>query len=135
MEVMDITSEMIKRLRDKTGVGMMDCKRALESTGGDMDAAIEYLRKKGAAVPVCQLRAIDPNQSTEEGIGGLARVGNPLLLLLIYAIYARPRKLTFFLESPAFALDEPFVHADREDGKGLARAGSNAPDSFIRTTT
>jgi elongation factor Ts len=47
---MEITSEMIKQLRDKTGAGMMDCKRALESSGGNLDAAIEYLRKKGAAV-------------------------------------------------------------------------------------
>lgn len=47
---MEITREMIKSLREKTGAGMMDCKRALESTGGDMDAAIEYLRKKGAAI-------------------------------------------------------------------------------------
>ena len=47
---MEITSEMIKKLRDQTGAGMMDCKRALESTKGDMNAAIEYLRKKGAAV-------------------------------------------------------------------------------------
>jgi elongation factor Ts len=47
---MDITSGMIKSLRDKTGAGMMDCKKALESAGGDMEAAIEYLRKKGAAV-------------------------------------------------------------------------------------
>lgn len=44
-----ITSELVKKLREKTGAGMMDCKRALEETGGDMDAAIEYLRKKGAA--------------------------------------------------------------------------------------
>ncbi len=50
MEVMQITNEMIKNLRDKTGAGMMDCKRALESVGGDMNAAIEHLRKKGAAV-------------------------------------------------------------------------------------
>jgi elongation factor Ts len=47
---MDITSETIKKLRDRTGAGMMDCKRALESTGGDMEKAIDYLRKKGAAV-------------------------------------------------------------------------------------
>ncbi len=52
MDVMTITNEMIKSLRDKTGVGMMDCKRALEAVGGDMDAAIEHLRKKGAAVSV-----------------------------------------------------------------------------------
>jgi elongation factor Ts len=47
---MEITSDMIKKLREKTGAGMMDCKRALESTGGNMDAAIEFLRKKGAAL-------------------------------------------------------------------------------------
>ncbi|MBX2990339.1 MAG: elongation factor Ts [Bacteroidetes bacterium] len=46
---MEITSEMIKNLREKTGAGMMDCKRALEASSGDMNAAIEYLRKKGAA--------------------------------------------------------------------------------------
>jgi elongation factor Ts len=48
--VMEITSEMIKKLRERTGAGMMDCKRALEASGGNMDAAVEYLRKKGAAV-------------------------------------------------------------------------------------
>jgi elongation factor Ts len=46
---MAITSEIVKKLREKTGAGMMDCKRALEATNGDMDKAIEYLRKKGAA--------------------------------------------------------------------------------------
>lgn len=45
-----ITSELVKSLRDKTGAGMMDCKRALEETNGDMELAIESLRKKGAAV-------------------------------------------------------------------------------------
>lgn len=44
-----ITTEMVKQLRGKTGAGMMDCKRALEETGGDSEQAIEYLRKKGAA--------------------------------------------------------------------------------------
>ncbi len=47
---MVITNEMIKNLREKTGAGMMDCKRALEAVGGDMNAAIEHLRKKGAGV-------------------------------------------------------------------------------------
>jgi elongation factor Ts len=46
----DISSDVVKKLRDKTGAGMMDCKRALTETNGDMEAAIEYLRKKGAAV-------------------------------------------------------------------------------------
>lgn len=45
-----ISAKTVKELRDKTGVGMMDCKKALEETGGDMQKAVEYLRKKGAAL-------------------------------------------------------------------------------------
>ncbi len=47
---MAVTAELVKQLREKTGAGMMDCKKALEETGGDFEKAIEYLRKKGAAV-------------------------------------------------------------------------------------
>ncbi len=42
-----ITASMVKELREKTGVGMMDCKKALAETDGDMDAAVDWLRKKG----------------------------------------------------------------------------------------
>jgi elongation factor Ts len=45
---MDITAKMVKDLRERTGLGMMDCKSALVETGGDLDQAVEYLRKKGA---------------------------------------------------------------------------------------
>ncbi len=44
-----ITAETVKTLRDKTGAGMMDCKRALTEAGGDMEKAIEVLRKSGIA--------------------------------------------------------------------------------------
>ena len=47
---MAITADQVKLLRDKTGVGMMDCKKALTEANGDFDKAIEILRKKGAAV-------------------------------------------------------------------------------------
>jgi elongation factor Ts len=43
----DITATMVKDLRDKTGAGMMDCKAALGETNGDMEAAVDWLRKKG----------------------------------------------------------------------------------------
>jgi elongation factor Ts len=46
---MAITAEMVKQLRDKTGAGMMDCKSALTEANGDMEKAIELLRKKGLA--------------------------------------------------------------------------------------
>lgn len=45
----DITAAMVKELREMTGAGMMDCKKALGETNGDMDAAVEFLRKSGAA--------------------------------------------------------------------------------------
>jgi elongation factor Ts len=43
----DITAGLVKELRDKSGVGMMDCKKALQETGGDIDSAIDWLRAKG----------------------------------------------------------------------------------------
>jgi elongation factor Ts len=42
-----ISAQMVKELREQTGAGMMDCKGALAETGGDMEAAIDWLRKKG----------------------------------------------------------------------------------------
>lgn len=47
---MAISAQQVKELRDKTGAGMIDCKKALEESNGDFEKAIEYLRKKGAAV-------------------------------------------------------------------------------------
>jgi elongation factor Ts len=44
-----ITADLVKELRSRTGVGMMECKKALSETSGDMDKAIEYLRKQGIA--------------------------------------------------------------------------------------
>ncbi|HSG28077.1 MAG TPA: translation elongation factor Ts [Candidatus Krumholzibacterium sp.] len=44
---MEITSKMVKELRDMTNAGMMDCKRALQETGGNVDEAVKYLREKG----------------------------------------------------------------------------------------
>ena len=60
---MQISSDMIKTLRDRTGAGMMDCKKALEASDGNIEAAVEHLRKKGAAV--AQKRA---DRSAKEGM-------------------------------------------------------------------
>ena len=46
---MEVTAKMVKELRDKTGVGMMDCKAALKECEGDFEKSIDYLRKKGIA--------------------------------------------------------------------------------------
>jgi elongation factor Ts len=47
---LEITAELVKTLRNKTDAGMMDCKKALKETGGDLEAAVAYLRQKGLAV-------------------------------------------------------------------------------------
>ncbi len=59
----DITAAMVKELRDQTGSGMMDCKRALAETDGDVSKALDYLRKKGLAK--AQKRA---GRATSEGV-------------------------------------------------------------------
>jgi elongation factor Ts len=46
---MEVNATLVKELREKTGAGIMDCKRALAETGGDLDNAVNYLRQKGLA--------------------------------------------------------------------------------------
>ncbi len=46
---MEVSANAVKELREKTGAGMMDCKKALAETGGDVQKAIDYLRQKGLA--------------------------------------------------------------------------------------
>jgi len=60
---MNITSQMVKDLRDKTGAGMMDCKKALSENVGDMEKAIDFLRQKGLAVA-----AKRAGRATSEGV-------------------------------------------------------------------
>lgn len=59
---MNITSQMVKELRDKTNAGMMDCKKALTENNGDMEKAVDFLRQKGLAVA-----AKRADRSTSEG--------------------------------------------------------------------
>jgi len=59
----EITAAMVKQLRDKTGSGMMDCKKALAENDGDMDKAIDFLRKKGLATA-----AKRAGRATTEGV-------------------------------------------------------------------
>ena len=59
----EITAAMVKQLREKTGSGMMDCKKALAENDGDMDKAIDFLRKKGLATA-----AKRAGRATTEGV-------------------------------------------------------------------
>jgi elongation factor Ts len=66
-DMANITASMVKDLRDKTGAGMMDCKNALTETGGDMEAAIDWLRKKGISKA-----AKKAGRAAAEGLVGVA---------------------------------------------------------------
>src|SRR5271156_2465620 len=63
----EITANMVKDLREKTGAGMMDCKKALTEAAGDMEAAIDWLRKKGLSAA-----AKKSGRVAAEGLGGVA---------------------------------------------------------------
>lgn len=62
---MEISASAVKELRERTGAGMMDCKKALSESKGNMDAAIEYLRKKGLSAA-----AKKAGRATSEGMIG-----------------------------------------------------------------
>ena len=68
---MTVTPAAVKELRDKTGAGMMDCKKALDETGGDMEQAIDLLRKKGLSAA-----AKKAGRVAAEGLVAVAGQGN-----------------------------------------------------------
>ena len=72
---MAITAAMVKELREMTGAGMMDCKKALTNTDGDMDAAVEYLRENGLAKAAKKAGRIAAEGLVESYIHGGGRIG------------------------------------------------------------
>ncbi len=79
MEVrMEISAQVVKELRARTGAGMMDCKKALLESGGDMDKAIEYLRVKGIA----RAQKKSERETTEGLIVSYIHPGNRIGVLL-----------------------------------------------------
>ncbi len=73
---MEVTASMVKDLREKTGAGMMDCKKALAETNGDMDAAIDWLREKGIAKS-----AKKESRIAAEGLANIYINGNRAVIL------------------------------------------------------
>ncbi|SRR5690625_981030 len=73
---MAITAKLVKELREKTGAGMMDCKKALQETDGDIEKAIDYLREKGMASA-----AKKADRIAAEGSAFIASEGNTAVIL------------------------------------------------------
>jgi elongation factor Ts len=70
----NVTAQMVKELRDKTGAGMMDCKAALGETNADMEAAVDWLRKKGLAKAAKKAGRIAAEGLIGVAVGGLKGV-------------------------------------------------------------
>lgn len=73
-----LDANMVKTLREKTGIGMMDCKKALQETGGDFEKAIEYLRKKG--MDTAQKRA--GRSATEGTVATYVHMGGKIAVMV-----------------------------------------------------
>ena len=101
----EITAALVKDLRDKTGAGMMDCKRALSETGGELEAAIDWLRKKGLAAA-----AKKSGRVAAEGLVGVASAPGRAALVEVNAetdFVARNETFQAFVEAVAkIALDQ-----------------------------
>ena len=76
----DITASMVRDLREKTGAGMMDCKKALTEAGGDMETAVDWLRKKGLAAA-----AKKSGRTAAEGLVGVASAPNKAAMVEVNA--------------------------------------------------
>ena len=70
-----ITAGMVKELRERTGAGMMDCKKALSETNGDMEKAVDTLREKGLAAAAKKASRIASEGLVESYIHGAGRIG------------------------------------------------------------
>ncbi len=79
---MEVTASMVKELREMTGAGMMDCKKALAATEGDMDKAVEFLREKGLAAAekkagrIAAEGIVDTNVSADGKVASIVEVNS-----------------------------------------------------------
>lgn len=75
---MEVTASLVKELREKTGAGMMDCKKALGESGGDLQKAVDYLRQKGLAAAAKKADRV----ATDGAVGAYVHAGGKLGVLV-----------------------------------------------------
>ena len=118
----EITAALVKELRDKTGVGMMDCKKALMETGGELENAVDWLRKKGLAAAAKKVDRV-----AADGLIGLAVEGRAGAVVEINAetdFVARNEAFQEFVKTVA-ALALESGAGTPEDLRGIAYPDSD----------
>lgn len=112
-----ITAQMVKELREKTGAGMMDCKKALTQTDGDMEKAIDFLREKGMASA-----AKKADRIAAEGLTSVVVNGNDAVILEVNA------------ETDFVAKNEAFQNLVKELAEHLLAAKPADVDAALAST-
>jgi len=114
---MEITAQMVKELREKSGAGMMDCKKALVDSDGDMEKAMEVLRQKGIS-------------SAEKKMGRIAAEG----LIASYINGNKGAMVEVNCETDFVAKNEEFKELTQSLAKGIAEGSANTVEELLTTT-
>lgn len=113
-----VTAEMVKNLREKTGAGMMDCKKALAETNGDMAAAEDYLREKGIAKANKKESRI-----AAEGLANIFVDGNKAIILEVNS------------ETDFVSKNEEFTDMIKEIGMALLKSNAKTLEEAMEVNT
>ncbi len=113
-----VTAEMVKNLREKTGAGMMDCKKALAETNGDMAAAEDYLREKGIAKANKKESRI-----AAEGLANIFVEGNKAVILEVNS------------ETDFVSKNEEFIDMIKEIGMALLKSNAKTLEDAMEVST
>ena len=128
---MNITAEMVKNLREMTGAGMMDCKKALVETNGDMDKAVDYLREKGISKA-----AKKADRIAAEGLSNIFVEGNKAVVLEVNSETDFVAKNAEFQELVE-KIGKTILNSDAktlEDALALNADGSTINDLIVAAT-
>jgi len=115
---MDIKASDVKALRDMTGAGMLDCKKALSETNGDMDKAIDYLREKGISKA-----AKKADRIAAEGLANIYIDGNKALVVEVNS------------ETDFVAKNQEFIDMVDNIGKTILNSDVNTVEEALELTT
>jgi elongation factor Ts len=135
-----VTAALVKELREKTGAGMMDCKRALDDSAGDVEAAVDWLRKKGLAAAAKRAGRI-----AAEGLVGVATSGRAGAVVEVNSetdFVARNADFQAFVQAVCrLAVDgdgtleallaTPFPGSSRSVDEELARLGATIGENLV----
>ena len=115
----EISASLVKELREKTGAGMMDCKRALSETAGDLEGAVDWLRKKGLSAA-----AKKAGRVAAEGLVGVAIRGNVGAMVEVNAETDFVARNDTFQKFVATVAELALTHVDADRLKAAPYPGS-----------